>query len=98
MKTILKDKKLYKYNELSKEAKEKAGASFLTVYLASDMCLKSFKELIKSNLEFSKVDYLNLYRQLKKCGILDEIDDDTIEGYYEGAEQLFLENGDLYEE
>lgn len=79
MKTILKEIKLYKYGELSKEAKEKAKLNYLESYLESSIRSESFKELIKSDLEYSKGikvtedfevefdlgycqgDYLNLY-------------------------------------
>lgn len=79
MKTILKEIKLYKYDELSKEAKEKAKLNYLESYLESSIRSESFEELIKSDLEYSKGikvtedfevefdlgycqgDYLNLY-------------------------------------
>lgn len=79
MKTILKEIKLYKYGELSKEAKEKAKLNYLESYLESSIRSESFEELIKSDLKYSKGikvtedfevefdlgycqgDYLNLY-------------------------------------
>lgn len=79
MKTITKEIKLYKYNELSKEAKEKVNENYLASYLESSIRSESFEELVKSDLESSKGikvtedfeveydlsycqgDYLNLY-------------------------------------
>ena len=54
MKTILKEIKLYKYGELSEEAKEKAKLNYLESYLVSSIRSESFEELIKSDLEYSK--------------------------------------------
>lgn len=54
MKTILKEIKLYKYGELSEEAKEKAKLNYLESYLRSSIRSESFEELIKSDLEYSK--------------------------------------------
>lgn len=75
MKTILKEIKLYKYEELSKEAKEKVNDKYLEFRCECGF----FEELVKSDLEYSKGikvtedfeveydlsycqgDYLNLY-------------------------------------
>ena len=49
MKTILKEIKLYKYDELSKEAKEKANNKYLEFYRHE--CGDFFEDVIKNSLE-----------------------------------------------
>lgn len=50
MKTITKEIKLYRYNELSKEAREKANEKYLEINRYED----DFEELVKGELKYSK--------------------------------------------
>ena len=50
MKTITKEIKLYRYNELSEQAREKANEKYLEINRYGD----DFEELVKDDLKFSK--------------------------------------------
>lgn len=65
MKTITKEIKLYKYNELSKEAKEKCKAKYLDIYC----CQFDFEKLVRESLEKEGVmgaELMDIWWYLKK--------------------------------